>query len=367
MKRNILIYNSYSSWGGGGEIQALLLKVLSLSIKNANINVLHIPYIEPILRRCILGFADASKFKTDIQKADLLILQSFFDIGSNVLAHYAILYKVPYILICRGNFVPTFNLFRIVRKPVSKWLIWLFCARRMVNKATAAIVTSQMEMNRLKRVGARSDHMQVIPNPILESLDSEEKAPESISREKWHANRPYALWLGRIAREKGLELLLECWPMVLEKCPRALLVIAGKVAHKKTYRQLVHMRRYLCLEESVLFHGYIRGFHKKSLLEEAQCLVLPSHFESFGTVVIEALDVGTPVVVSTGTPWEHINGIAGKWIPRKRDILANSIIEYLSAPQKMKVAPSLKKRLLKPYNILAVSEKWSTLLDDVLN
>jgi len=68
------------------------------------------------------------------------------------------------------------------------------------------------------------------------------------------------------------------------------------------------------LQKRILFVGHVEGDSKMKLLKYAKCLILPSHSENFGNVVIEALEYGTPVIASKGTPWEILNEKnAGIW------------------------------------------------------
>jgi hypothetical protein len=67
--------------------------------------------------------------------------------------------------------------------------------------------------------------------------------------------------------------------------------------------------------KKVIYLGDVRGELKWSLIKKAQVLVLPSHSENFGNVVLEALSVGTPVIASKGTPWKILETKnAGMWI-----------------------------------------------------
>ena len=62
--------------------------------------------------------------------------------------------------------------------------------------------------------------------------------------------------------------------------------------------------------------GVIRGEFKNALLQQSKCLLLPSYFESFGNVVLEALASGTPVIASIGTPWKSLEeNDFGRWLP----------------------------------------------------
>ena len=61
------------------------------------------------------------------------------------------------------------------------------------------------------------------------------------------------------------------------------------------------------------FTGPVEGEAKASLLCEAGFLVLPSHSESFGMVVAEALAHGTPVLTTTAVPWPSLEQRGCGW------------------------------------------------------
>jgi glycosyltransferase involved in cell wall biosynthesis len=143
--------------------------------------------------------------------------------------------------------------------------------------------------------------------------------------------------------------------------------MAGSVSHPEVYQWLIRIRRRLNLEDSIIIQNWVSGIEKARLLAQARCLVLPSYFESLGLVVIEALAARTPVVVSTGTPWQHIDGIGGRWLPRNPQLWAEVIAEYLCSPSKQEVPLGEAQKLLAPYNVNVVADQWSHLITDVLN
>jgi glycosyltransferase involved in cell wall biosynthesis len=63
---------------------------------------------------------------------------------------------------------------------------------------------------------------------------------------------------------------------------------------------LESLARSLGVAERVLFLGAVHGADRTALLHRSALLVLPSHSENFGNVVLEAMAAGTPVVVSGG-------------------------------------------------------------------
>lgn len=107
--------------------------------------------------------------------------------------------------------------------------------------------------------------------------------------------RPIVLFMSRLHRKKGLELLIPAFAQL--DVPEAQLVIAGP--DQGDYRAEVEsMMRAHDLGDRVLFTGMLRGSSRVAALADADLFVLPSHQENFGIVVVESLASGTPVVIS---------------------------------------------------------------------
>jgi glycosyltransferase involved in cell wall biosynthesis len=104
---------------------------------------------------------------------------------------------------------------------------------------------------------------------------------------------PFALFLGRVNRKKGLDRLIPA----LAQAPGLRLVIAGN--DEEEYTLVVDdLARRAGVGDRVIFTGPIHGADKAALLSSARLLVLPSYSENFGNVVVEAMAAGCPVVVT---------------------------------------------------------------------
>lgn len=101
----------------------------------------------------------------------------------------------------------------------------------------------------------------------------------------------YILFLGRIdLPHKGLDLLLQAYKKDHFPMP---LVIAGK-GTRRDERKFAAMAR--ATGADVRWIGHVTGQRKQQLLEECAFLVMPSRYESFGLVALEAMSYGKPVV-----------------------------------------------------------------------
>ena len=138
------------------------------------------------------------------------------------------------------------------------------------------------------------------------------------------------LYLGRLHPKKNIESLIKALKLSKEfKKNKFKLIIAG--TGDNSYKEfLVKEVKKLNLENFVSFVGHIEGLRKDKLIAESKCLILPSHSENFGMVVVEALSQGTPVIASKYTPWEELEKYdAGYWIEPKPEFLANALDDII--------------------------------------
>jgi mannosylfructose-phosphate synthase len=112
------------------------------------------------------------------------------------------------------------------------------------------------------------------------------------------------LSLGRLARNKGYDLLIRAFQEVLAREPEARLHLAvgGELLDAREqqlldeYQDLV---RELGLQASVTFAGFVPDLELADLYRAADVFVLSSRYEPFGMTAIEAMACGTPTVVTT--------------------------------------------------------------------
>jgi glycosyltransferase involved in cell wall biosynthesis len=103
---------------------------------------------------------------------------------------------------------------------------------------------------------------------------------------------PRAVTVGRGARYKGVDLLVEAWSRIRELHPNACLDVVGE-AHPLKYGD----------QPGVTVHGYVDDRQLESLLEAASLFVQPSRMDTFPVTTLEAMCAGVPPLVTdrTGT------------------------------------------------------------------
>jgi glycosyltransferase involved in cell wall biosynthesis len=100
---------------------------------------------------------------------------------------------------------------------------------------------------------------------------------------------------GRLIHQKGFDLLIEAFRQLDD--PEARLVIAGSGPEEEALRQQIAAAR---LTDRVRLAGYTPDI--RPFLDEARLFVLPSRFEGYGAVIVEALGAGRPVIATASTP-----------------------------------------------------------------
>ncbi len=120
------------------------------------------------------------------------------------------------------------------------------------------------------------------------------------------------LALGRLARNKGYDLLIEAMVPVVERFPDARLVLAvGSTEPSEDERQqLARLRQRaaeLGLADQVDFRDYVPDEQLADYYRAADVFALSSRYEPFGMTAVEAMACGTPTVITTeGGLWQQV-------------------------------------------------------------
>ncbi|GLZ43329.1 glycosyltransferase family 4 protein [Actinokineospora sp. NBRC 105648] len=107
---------------------------------------------------------------------------------------------------------------------------------------------------------------------------------------------PLLLFFGRLEWEKGVHDLIAALPRIRASHPGTRLVVAGKGSQSGA---LLELSRKLRVRRAVDFVGHLSDTELVATLSAADAVVLPSRYEPFGIVALEAAAVGAPLVAST--------------------------------------------------------------------
>lgn len=103
------------------------------------------------------------------------------------------------------------------------------------------------------------------------------------------------LFVGRLSKEKGLPLLLQVMALVVERLPKAKLLLVGDGPQKEELKRLA---KRLGIEENVFFTGFMarEKILSEGLYSACDLFLTVSKFETFGLTVLEAMGSGLPIV-----------------------------------------------------------------------
>ena len=131
-------------------------------------------------------------------------------------------------------------------------------------------------------------------------------------KQQLDAQGPTVLALGRMAHNKGYDLLLRAMPFVLQRIPEARLILAigSTEPSQRELEQIGELRqltRELGIDASVMFRDYIPDEMLADYYRAADVFALSSRYEPFGMTAVEAMACGTPTVITTeGGLWEQV-------------------------------------------------------------
>lgn len=141
------------------------------------------------------------------------------------------------------------------------------------------------------------------------------------------------LFLGRIERMKGILDLFTAFARVIQICPKARLIVAGGSHPSIAKFEVVQKLRELSLTTSVDFLGQLSYAQLVDLYPQAQVVVIPSYYETFGLVALEAMAHALPVIGyrAGGVPEVVVDSETGLLVP-PGDVqaLAEAIIRLLT-------------------------------------
>ena len=286
------------------------------------------------------------------KKADAIQLSSFFFPPNFFAFIVAKVFKKKLIISPRGEF---FEYALSRNKKQKEFFIKIF---NLINISTIFHATSDEEI-------------ELIRKKIILKLKLIVKIPNSYETKYYltETRLNQFLFLGRINPIKNIHSVFN----VLKNIDDITFLIAGEanLPYEKEY--LIFLKseiNRLGLQQKVNFIGKIHNEEKYKVIARSRFLILPSHSENFGNVVLESLSQGTPVIASKGTPWSILESYkCGFHIDfDKEEEINNSINSLMNLRgNDLKKVEQSSKNILGKFSKHTINEQWEKLYNTKLS
>jgi len=172
--------------------------------------------------------------------------------------------------------------------------------RRTMAGSDRVIAATEIDRTQIERHYGTTAPIEVIPGGV--DLDVFRPMPQATARQELglDVDEKVLLFVGRIQRLKGLEILLRALSQ-LGDLPARVLVVGGQPSTSHEAREIARLHNLaakLGIRERVTFSGAAEHARLPIYYSAADVTVMPSSYESFGLVAVESLACGTPVVAT---------------------------------------------------------------------
>jgi glycosyltransferase involved in cell wall biosynthesis len=195
-------------------------------------------------------------------------------------------------------------------KHVKKWLYWPWAEYRVLRDASAVFFTSEEERGLASKSFWLYKANEVVVNYGIASPPGDAELQREMFLDKYPdlRGRRLILFLSRIHQQKGCDLLLRAFAQMAHRHKGLHLVIAGP----DPVGWQTHLRRQaseLGVERRITWTGMLSGDLKWGAFHAAEVFILPSHSDSFGVAIVEALACNLPVLITDKVNiWREIIG-----------------------------------------------------------
>lgn len=275
----------------------------------------------------------------NIRRFDLVHIHEMWHYSQFVATRKAQKYRIPYLVSPHGEL----DKWRINHKLLRKKIFSAIFQKKMLTNASLVHALTGFERESIFEFTDHKAKVTIIPNSITN--------PPGLNGHGPMHPRKYILFLGRIQKVKGCYELLKAYSQWNGKQDYDL-VFAGPFEDEKYAKLLTDWVTENNLGDKVHFKGLVSGAAKEAILHEASLFVLSSFSEGFPVSVLEAMQAGCPVIISTFTGIHDLmleHGAAILCQPEPVSIKAALDEFYKSSPGQVKQMAENAKTLFSEY------------------
>jgi glycosyltransferase involved in cell wall biosynthesis len=303
--------------------------------------------------------------REEIKNFDIIHLHEHRTFQNIVIHRRARKHDIPYVLQVHGS-LPRIGAWRRLKS-----IYDVLFGYRLLRDASKVIALTRVEAEQYRSMGVPEEKIAIIPNGI-DLSEYADLSPKGSFKKKFNIpeDSKIIFYLGRIHKIKGIDFLVRAYAYLKNemKCINAVLVIAGP--DDGFLGEVKSLVQSLGISRLVMFTGPLYGKEKLGAYVDSDLVVLPSRYEAFPNVVLEAYACSKPVVASNvgAIPDIVLHGETGLLF-QAGDVkgLANAIAYMLANPEEAERMGCNARRLVEEkFSIDRVVTQLEILYEKVL-
>lgn len=238
------------------------------------------------------------------------------------------------------------------------------------NRIIAATPAEQMQLMWLYRVDRRK--IEVIPPGVNLERFSQLPMDEAKSHLGLSSDTHLFSFVGRMEPLKGIDTLIEALDHIKKQspvsAPNLRCVVIGGVPGSREWNRLQHLTRQLGVDSMIEFLGAKDQQLLPYYYAASDAVIMPSDYESFGMVALEAMACGAPVIASEvgGLAYLVRDGVTGYLVPvRDSDALARRILFLMQNPDQRYDMGNMAAKVAEEYTWSAIADQLLKIFDEV--
>jgi glycosyltransferase involved in cell wall biosynthesis len=302
----------------------------------------------------------------NLRDFDIVHLNEIRTFQNAIIHYYAKRWNIPYVIHAQGQFP-----FNQKKRQEMKKAYDLTVGYRLLHDASGVIASNQHESREFKQIGIDEKLIGVLPNGIDLSL-YRTLPTNGLFKEKFGIgkDKKIILFIGRIAYQKGVDILIEAYGHLVKKLGvnDSVLVIAG--SDGGCLYEIQNLIKASGLKDRIILTGLIEGSAKMSAYVDADCCVLPSRFEAFPMSALEACAFGKPLIGSRIEGLDEVLDQVGGIMFTRNNVeeLAECLADILLNSEKAKKIGQHSKELVeKKFTIEKVVDQIEAFYKEVIN
>lgn len=297
------------------------------------------------------------RIRKNIKFYDIVHIHEHRQVLAILSAYYAYKNNIPYVVQAHGSVLPFFQ------KQTLKNIFDKLFGFNILYNASKVFALTEIEKEQYIKMGVEEEKIEIVPLGI--NLEEYSNLPKKgVFREKFgiSSSDKVILFVGRIHKIKGLDLLVSSFRELLLDCPDSnmKLVIVGP--DDGFLNELEKIISEFSIGENVIITGPLYNKEKQEALVDCNLFVMPSQYESFTTSGLEAMACSKPIVLTKNN---HIHN----WVDGNVGISCDyDVISLKSAIKKVLFSPELSLKFSQEA-LKLVQEKynWDIINSQIIN